>query len=32
MVVMLTDHAPFRSIDRETLAGKTIIDTRGVWR
>lgn len=32
IVVLLTDHAPFRSIDRARLAGKSVIDTRGVWR
>ena len=32
IVVLLTDHAPFRSIDRARLAGKSVIDTRGIWR
>lgn len=32
IVVLLTDHAPFRSLDRARLAGKSVIDTRGIWR
>jgi len=32
IVVLLTDHQPFRALDRQRLAGKTVIDTRGIWR
>ena len=32
VVVLLTDHEQFRMIDPGRLAGKTIIDSRGVWR
>ena len=32
VVVLLVDHAPFRTVDRARLAGKAVIDTRGVWR
>nr|WP_245533777.1 UDP-N-acetyl-D-mannosamine dehydrogenase [Corynebacterium lubricantis] len=32
VVLLLVDHKEFKKIDRSTLAGKTIIDTRGVWR
>ncbi len=32
IVVLLTDHAPFKEIERDRLQGKTVIDTRGVWR
>lgn len=32
VVVLLVDHQPFRAIDPERLAGKTVFDTRGVWR
>ena len=32
IVVLLTDHAPFRTLDRARLAGKSVIDTRGAWR
>ena len=32
IVVLLTDHNEFRSLERERLAGKTVIDTRGIWR
>ena len=32
VVLLLTDHAPFRRIDAQRLAGKTIIDTRGSLR
>lgn len=31
MVVLLVDHAPFRSIDRALIENKVVIDTRGVW-
>lgn len=32
IVVLLVDHTAFRNGDRDLLVGKTIIDTRGVWR
>lgn len=32
IVVLLVDHLQFKSVSQEQLAGKTIIDTRGVWR
>ena len=34
VVVLLTDHRPFAQIDRAKLEsdGKTVIDTRGLWR
>ncbi len=31
-VVLLVDHAEYRNISREKLAGKTVIDTRGIWK
>jgi UDP-N-acetyl-D-mannosaminuronic acid dehydrogenase len=31
VVVLLTDHACFRSIRRSQLAGKVVYDTRGMW-
>jgi len=30
--VLLVDHQQFRSVDRASLMGKTVIDTRGAWR
>ena len=32
VVVLLVDHVQFKSVDRVSLFGKTVIDTRGVWR
>ncbi len=32
VVVLLTDHAAFREVDRGCLDGKTVIDSRGLWR
>ncbi len=32
IVVLLTDHREFKAIDRKSLAGKTVFDTRGIWR
>ncbi len=32
IVVLLADHAAFRSMDRSLLEGKAVIDTRGAWR
>ena len=31
IVLLLVDHASFRSVDRNLLDGKIIIDTRGIW-
>jgi len=32
IIVLLVDHQAFNDIDREQLQGKTVIDTRGIWR
>ena len=32
IIVLLVDHQVFKEIDREQLQGKTVIDTRGIWR
>ncbi len=32
ILVLLVDHQAFKNIDREQLKGKTVIDTRGIWR
>ena len=32
IVLVLVDHTLFKSIDREVLDGKAVIDTRGLWR
>ncbi|MBG6085791.1 UDP-N-acetyl-D-mannosamine dehydrogenase [Zhihengliuella flava] len=32
IVLLLVDHTQFKSIDRGALEGKTVIDTRGMWR
>lgn len=32
IVLLLVDHTDFVSIDRKLLEGKTVIDTRGLWR
>jgi UDP-N-acetyl-D-mannosaminuronic acid dehydrogenase len=32
IVLLLVDHDAFRSIDRSTLADKSVYDTRGFWR
>ena len=32
IIVLLTDHQMFKSLDRQRLAGKIIFDTRGIWR
>jgi UDP-N-acetyl-D-mannosaminuronic acid dehydrogenase len=32
ILVLLVDHQAFRDIDTEQLKGKTLIDTRGIWR
>jgi len=31
-VALLVDHSEFKSISREKLARKTIVDTRGIWK
>ena len=32
IVVLLVDHVQFRSVERDALKGKMVIDTRGIWR
>lgn len=32
VIVLLVDHVQFKSVERATLADKTVIDTRGAWR
>jgi UDP-N-acetyl-D-mannosaminuronic acid dehydrogenase len=32
VVVLLVDHKPFKAVAPERLEGKTVIDTRGLWR
>jgi UDP-N-acetyl-D-mannosaminuronic acid dehydrogenase len=32
ILVLLVDHQVFKTIDTEQLKGKTVIDTRGIWR
>ena len=32
VVLLLTDHTAFKSIDPARLGGKAIVDTRGIWR
>lgn len=32
ILVLLVDHSEFKQVDRETLKGKLIIDTRGIWQ
>jgi UDP-N-acetyl-D-mannosaminuronic acid dehydrogenase len=32
IVVVLVDHKQFQTVDRKTLDGKVIIDSRGIWR
>ncbi len=31
IVLLLADHRAFRALDRNRLAGKRVIDTRGIW-
>jgi UDP-N-acetyl-D-mannosaminuronic acid dehydrogenase len=31
MIVLLVDHRQFREIPAERVAGKVLVDTRGVW-
>lgn len=32
VLVLLVDHSAFLDVDRARLAGRTVIDTRGIWR
>lgn len=32
IVLLLVDHAPFETFDRDRLAEKIVIDTKGLWR
>ncbi|MCT2260347.1 UDP-N-acetyl-D-mannosamine dehydrogenase [Brachybacterium muris] len=32
IVLLMVDHDPFKSLDRETLQEKIVIDTKGLWR
>ncbi len=32
VIVLLTDHREFRNVDARMLDGKSVIDTRGIWR
>ena len=32
VAALLVDHRPFRSIEPDRLAGRTLVDTRGLWR
>jgi UDP-N-acetyl-D-mannosaminuronic acid dehydrogenase len=32
ILLLLVDHAEFKKVSREKLVGKTIIDTRGIWK
>ena len=32
IILLLVDHTEFKEVSSETLQGKYIIDTRGVWR
>ena len=32
IVVLLVNHSAFGALDQSQLAGKTVIDTRGIWR
>jgi UDP-N-acetyl-D-mannosaminuronic acid dehydrogenase len=32
VIVLLTDHQAFRDLTAEQLAGKIVVDTRGIWR
>ncbi|MGV3247171.1 UDP-N-acetyl-D-mannosamine dehydrogenase [Rothia sp. 11254D007CT] len=32
IVLLLVDHQVFKTVDRSKLAGKKVIDTKGVWR
>jgi len=32
IIVLLTDHSQFKNMDKALLTGKTVIDSRGIWR
>jgi UDP-N-acetyl-D-mannosaminuronic acid dehydrogenase len=32
VIVVLVDHDEFKNVDADLLAGKAIVDTRGIWR
>ncbi|MHA7271803.1 UDP-N-acetyl-D-mannosamine dehydrogenase [Arthrobacter sp. TMT4-20] len=32
VVLLLVDHDEFKELDRSTLEGKAVVDTRGIWR
>lgn len=32
VLVLLVDHTAFRDVDRDLLAARTVVDTRGIWR
>ncbi len=32
VLVLLVDHAPFKALEQSSLAGKIIVDARGIWR
>lgn len=32
VLVLLVDHREFKGLDRDRLAGKVVVDTRGAWR
>ncbi len=32
IIVLLVDHSPFLAVNRARLEGKTVFDTRGIWR
>ena len=32
VIVLLTDHRQFRELPGELLAGRVVVDTRGIWR
>lgn len=31
IVLLLVDHAPFKSVDPESLRSKIVLDTKGIW-
>jgi UDP-N-acetyl-D-mannosaminuronate dehydrogenase len=32
IILLLVDHEEFKKVSHERLAGKDVIDTRGIWR
>jgi UDP-N-acetyl-D-mannosaminuronic acid dehydrogenase len=32
ILVVLVDHSEFKSVDRELLKEKVVVDTRGIWK